>query len=353
MGKGMTLLSENRGTEEYTYPGLTIRNIPTQSANAATVQHARMLAQMTPFPKDEKVVPPPDYDSLIHHDDGVPSGGRTSSEQATGEAGPSDYATRPLVEPIFGDAVTANYRLSLDFHYDSTGPLPSTNLVMRETTTGREFYHAKVSEWNWANPDVVLRRGTRAGEVVGSAEFRWGRDVTMRMGGRGIKGDPEGVTGNTIMSNDSRWMRHNTYTLPMPRSASSSVATAKEKDTHTAGRGRTLILTRTQSDKDGIVNVQQKLAFQNYKVQDATTGKVLAMWTERRIIDVVIKGTLRLVTLDRASDMAGPISPGEAVMMDGAWERDVVEEDALSHEEVDCLVLAFASLAEKTRRRRE
>jgi len=309
-----------------------------------------MLARMTPFPFDDKLAPPPAYDTITlgSNDQSLPD--PTAEDDIPSEAGPSDYATRPLLEPVFGDVVTANYRLSLDFHYES--PL-STNLLIQETITGRDFYHAQVSEWNWANPDVILRRRTRAGAVVGSAEFRWGRDVTMRMGGRGLKGDPEGETRSTVMSNDSRWLTHNKYTLVIPAIGRPSGASSKEKDSPPYVGGRTLIFTRTQSDKDGIVNVQQKLAFQNYKVQDATTGKVLAMWNERRIIDVVTKGTLRLVTTDKASRLAGPISVDEQRTMDEKWEHGEEEEDGLQEEEVDWVVLAFTSLAEKTRRRRE
>jgi hypothetical protein len=315
-----------------------------------------MLANMTPFPHDDKLAPPPDYDSLaLNNDLDHASTSLFNNYRENAEAGPSDPAAQPLI-PVFGDAVTANYRLSLDFHYEST---LSTNLVIRETTTSRDFYHVQVSEWNWGNPDVILRRRTRAGTVVGSAEFRFGRDVTIRMGGRGIKGDPEGETRGTVMTNDSRWLTHNKYTLVIPSTGSSVTGTSsQEKGKLVTPGGRTLIFTRTQSDKDGIVGVQQKLAFQHYKVQDATTGEVLAMWTERRIIDVVIKGTLRLVTQDKASSLAGLIGVGEGRMMDEKWEAGGnaggdQDEDGLNREEIDWIVLAFASLAEKTRRRRE
>ncbi|KAG7579976.1 hypothetical protein FFLO_00184 [Filobasidium floriforme] len=315
-----------------------------------------MLAHMTPFPNDDKLAPPPDYDSLTLNDDlDHASPTLLNNYRENAEAGPSDPAAQPLI-PVFGNAVAADYRLSLDFHYEST---LSTNLVIRETTNGRDFYHVQVSEWNWGNPDVILRRRTRAGVVVGSAEFRWGRDIQIRLGGRGIKGDPEGETRGAVMTNDSRWLTHNKYTLVIPSIGPSVTGTSsKEKDKLVTPGGRTLIFTRTQSDKDGIVGVQQKLAFQHYKVQDATTGKVLAMWTERRIIDVVIKGTLRLVTQDQASSLAGPIGVGERRMMDEKWEAggnagEDHDEDGLNQEEIDWIVLAFASLAEKTRRRRE
>lgn len=226
---------------------------------------------------EDETIPPPAYDTLTLHD----------VEGRHGSTPPPPIEDEDDSQPLL--ASTAGRDIHLDFRHDG---ILSRDLVITDRLTGRVEYHVEVSEWIPSYPDVILRRRSKTGEIAGSAEFRMSRDVKMKLGGLGTKGGPDGI--QAILKNDSHWLNHNKYTLEIPLTSGLEGGTPSTPVASTSSAPPTLmkkiLFERTQSSKDGITDLVQKIYFDNWKIQDEQTGETLGLWLEGPVLNPAEKG---------------------------------------------------------------
>jgi hypothetical protein len=344
---------------------------------------------------EDKTIPPPAYDTLTLHD----------LEERHSSTPPPPIEDGDDARPRLTSADGRD--IHLDFRHDG---ILSRDLIITDRLTGRVEYHVEVSEWIPSYPDVILRRRSKTGVVAGSAEFRMSRDVKMKLGGQGTKGGTDGI--HAVLRNDSRWLNHNKYSLEIPLGSGLQDGIPSTPVASTSSAPPTLtkkiLFERTQSSKDGITDLVQKIYFDNWKIQDEQTGDTLGLWLEGPVLNPSGKGNLRIFA--RSSSLEEDKTPGVSDMqrcpsLDGktasGWldekkqlkmaeeegeEREVKEsnedeghassgkekqsykvetasvideegfgqysgQEIKREDEIDWIVLAMASLAEKSRRR--
>jgi len=344
---------------------------------------------------EDQTIPPPAYDTLTLHD----------LDERHSSTPPPPIEDGDDARPILTSS--AGRDIHLDFRHDG---ILSRDMIITDRSTGRVEYHVEVSEWIPSYPDVILRRRSKIGEVAGSAEFRMSRDVKMKLGGQGTKGGTDGI--QAALKNDSRWLNHNKYSLEIPLGTGlqADIPSTPVASTSSAPPASTkkILFERTQSSKDGITDLVQKIYFDNWKIQDERTGATLGLWLEGPVLNPSEKGNLKIFV--RSSSFGEGPSPGVADIQRypslddktaSGWhdekkqlkqaekeakERDVKESDKAreetasgkekqsytvettpvieeegfdrrpgrgiqSEDEIDWIVLAMASLAEKSRRR--
>jgi hypothetical protein len=335
---------------------------------------------------EDETIPPPAYDTLTLHE----------LEERSNSTPPPPIDPGEDTHPLLTS--DAEQDIHLDFRHDG---ILSRDLIITDRLTGRVEYHVEVSEWIPSYPDVILRRRSKTGTVVGSAEFRMSRDVKMKLGGQGKKGGSDGIL--AVLKNDSRWLNHNRYSMEIPLGSGphGSVPSSPVASTSSTPPAltRKILFERTQSSKDGITDLVQKIYFDNWKIQDDQTGETLGLWLEGAVLNPQEKGNLRIFA-KRSSFGEDDRVQGESGVQDhscsdekssSGWidekkgmrrDKDQEEKEESSsgkekqsytvetasvvddeefgdgsgvgmrrEDEIDWIVLAMASLAEKSRRR--
>ena len=247
---------------------------------------------------EDENIPPPAYDTLTLH---VVEERHSSTPPPPIEDGDD---SRPLL------VSTAGRDIHLEFRHDG---ILSRDLVITDRLTGRVEYHVEVSEWIPSYPDVILRRRSKMGAIAGSAEFRMSRDIKMKLGGQGTKGGTDGI--QAVLKNDSRWLNHNKYSMEIPLGTGLDDVIPSTPVASTSSTPPTLmkkiVFERTQSSKDGITELVQKIYFDNWKIQDEQTGDTLGLWLEGPVLNPSEKGNLKIFV--RRSSLGDEAKIGSAI----------------------------------------
>lgn len=216
----------------------------------------------------------------------------------------------PSYDEIFGAdphaaaLLRSTNSLELQFQYASW----TTNNITVVNPSGEIRYYAEFCET--ANtPDVILRKGSKDGTVLGTSHIPPKRDIDMYLGDGGTNSVMRGTKATMVTKDQVTFAKH---ILTIPR-----------------GNDRRVVdLIRTSNKEDGVKGAAGRMAYYNYKIVDHDTGRWLGVWLENGQVNSK-KGKLRI-------QVAG----------DGPDAKPVLTED-----EVNWIVLAMVSMAEKMRRR--
>ena len=231
------------------------------------------------------------------------------------KAGPSDHVDSkdedlPSYDEVFGSDPNAATLLqgndSLELQFKYAGYM-TTNICVLDSF-GKVRYFAEMSEIKDA-PDVVLRDRAKDGPIVGTSHFRLKRDIEMYLGGDGTNA---GVNGQNASMTTKDTLTYAKYTLTIPR--------GNDK--------RVFDVVRTSAKEDGVKGAAARMAYYNYKIVDHVTGKWVGVWLENGSVSFK-KGKLRI-------QVGGTGPDAKPVLME---------------DEVHWIIMAMASMAEKTRRR--